>query len=107
MIVISPPVIKPYAPALQPIASVVVARAEVAGPPGFPGSTTPRIGIILLDATGARITVAPKAVRPMTADEVSAFLALPATQGDTSAQDASRRAQAYVAAAYGLTGTVE
>lgn len=107
MIVIAPPVVKPYAPALQPIATVVVSRGEVAGPLGFPGVGTPRIGIALLDAAGKRITVAPGSVRTMTPDEIKAFLAMPAVPGDTSAQDASRRAQPYVAAAYGLSGTVE
>lgn len=107
MIVINPPVVKPYAPALQPIATVVVARSEVAGPKGFPGVGMPRIAFILLDATGARVNVAPGSIRKMTADEAAAFLAMPANPGDTSAQDASRRAQAFVASAYGLSGTVD
>jgi hypothetical protein len=106
MIVVNPPVVKPYAPATQPIASVLLVRTTAAWLPGSPRSKQLQLVCFLFDANGKSVNHDRSQVRKMTADEIAAFLGMPAVAGDTDAQDLARRALPYVNAAYGLNGVV-
>jgi len=102
MINIVPPKVMPYAPATQPIAfvDVMVQRDE----------HSKRINIIFfcLDGKKNRITVDPNGVpqSQITQEQLAAFVAHPATAGDTMDQDISRRALPIVKVNLGLTGSV-
>ena len=106
MITVNPPAVKPYAPATQPVASVMLLRTSAAWLPGSPRSKTLRLVCFLYDATGKAVPIDRSQIRNITADEIAAFLSMPGVAGDTDAQDLARRALPYVNAAYGLFGAV-
>ena len=100
MIQFNPPVVKPYAPALQPIAfaSVAMNRDEVTG----------RIFLLvsLFDVNKTPVNYLQSAVPAITQAQFETFLAAPATPGDTIDQTISRRALPILATTFGLTGVV-
>ncbi len=102
MIVINPPVVKPYAPATQPIAAVgvLVQRDEA----------TNRLNVLFTcyDAKNNRINVDQGGVPSptITPEQLAAFVAMPAVAGDTMDQDISRRALPIVKTNLGLDGAI-
>jgi hypothetical protein len=103
MIVINPPVAKPYAPSTQPIAFVGVFVQSRSDPNG----NQVRLTVALFDVNKRAIGFDRTQVKPPTATDMAAFAAAPGQAGDTHEQSISRRALSYVSAAYGLNGTVE
>lgn len=103
MISITPPVTKPYAPATQSIAYVAILRQSQASPQG------PRlvVQLTLLNAAQQPIPYDKGSIVPMSTDDLAAWVATPATAGDTDTQDMCRRTLPYLLKAFGLTGTVQ
>ncbi len=106
MIVVNPPAVKSYAPATQPIASVLLLRTSASWVPGSPRSKTLRLICFLYDGAGKPVNIDRTQIRKMTAEEEAAFLNAPSEGGDSEAQNLARRALPYVNAAYGLNGVV-
>lgn len=102
MIVIDPPVVMPYAPATQPIAfvNVTLQRDETAN--------RLVLNFFCLDTNKEPISIHTKGIpsQVITPEQFAAFVAMPATAGDTFDQDTSRRALPIVKSNLGLDGTV-
>ncbi len=102
MIAIDPPVVKPYAPATQPIAfvDVLVQRDEL----------TNRLNLVFacLDAKKQRINIDQSGIpsQTVTPAQLDAFVTTKTKAGDTLDQDLSRRALPIVASNLGLKGAV-
>jgi hypothetical protein len=103
MIKINPPVVKPYAPATQPIANVGFLIQRVNTPQQ---SATRAVIVQLFDAAGKHITFDRSQIAVMTPAELAAFDAAPSVVGDTAVQADERRLLPYLQAAFGLTGAI-
>jgi hypothetical protein len=98
MLTFTPPVVKPYAPAIQPIASARVTAGLL-----DTVNNIANIQIRLIDANGKGIATAPGAIPRMTSAQATAFLATPAVAGELVGAFIERAIKPYLLAAYGLT----
>jgi len=100
MITFDPPVTKPYAPATQPIAKVVVGLM-------FDEATGRNIPqFTLIDANGRRIVIDPEGLpqKSITAEQLAAFASEESVAGQNLAQSLTTRALPILGTCYGLAG---
>ena len=100
MITFNPPVIKPYAPATQPIAKIAVGIS-------FDEATGRNVPeFTLVDANNRRIVIDPSGLpqSKITPEQLSEFASEPTIAGQTLAQSLATRAKSILATCYGLSG---